>query len=98
MERMISRGGEVVHELGDARFVRHGRPRIRLARRPFRWILAVVTVDLIQPLGFRVVRFEVVIAERPCGRDAVDVPDLAEILSRSRYRDAPYIFVAPPTK
>jgi hypothetical protein len=43
-------------------------------------ILAVHSVDLVEPLGLGVPRLELVIGQRPGGRDAVGVLELAEVL------------------
>ena len=43
-------------------------------------VLAGVAVHLVEPLGLRVVRLEVVVGQRPRRRDAVDVLELAEVL------------------
>ncbi len=57
----------------------HGRPRIRGLGRRFRWILATIAVHLIEILGLRVIRLQIVIAYRPCGRDAAMVAEFAKI-------------------
>ena len=73
-------GLQVVGELLDARLVadrgeRVGRRRGRLGR-----ILAARAVDLVELLGERVVGLHLVVGDRPRGRDAVVVAQLAEVL------------------
>ena len=80
VERVVARGGEVVGELLDPRLVRDGRVRVRRARRALGRVLAAVAVHLVELLGLRVVRLELVVGDRPGGRDAVVVAELAEVL------------------
>jgi hypothetical protein len=79
MKRPITRAREIVRKLLDARLVRHGRTRIRRAGRRLGGIFAPRAVHLIKFFGLRVVRFEVVICDRPGGRGAVVVLQYAEI-------------------
>ena len=79
VERVQAGRLEVVRELLDPRLVRDGRERILRARESFRWILAVVAVHLVVVLGLRVVRLELVVRDRPRGRDTVVVLQLAEV-------------------
>ena len=80
VERVVAGRREVVGELLDARLVRDGRERIRRARRRLGRILAAGAVHLVELLGLRVVRLELVVGDRPGGRDAVVVVELAEVL------------------
>ena len=66
-------------ELLDARLVRDGRKRVRPARRPLGRVLPARTVHLVELLGQRVVRLELVVGDRPRGRDAVVVGELPEV-------------------
>ena len=75
--------GEIVRELLDARLVRDGGERVRRARRRLGRILAARAVHLVELLGQRVVGLELVVGDRPGGRDAVVVPQLAEVLLRA---------------
>ncbi len=61
------------------RFVGHGRPRVLLRPVTLGRVVAVVAVDLVQPLRLGVPRFELVVAHRPRRRDAVGVLDLTEV-------------------
>ena len=79
VERVEAGRLEVVGELLDSWFVRDGRERILRARESFRWILAVVAVNLVVVLGLRVVRLELVVRDRPRGGDAVVVLQLTEV-------------------
>ena len=73
-------GFEIVGELLDARLVRHGREGIGRAGRRLGRVLASRAVHLVELLGLRVVRLHLVVADRPRGRDAVVVAQLAEVL------------------
>ena len=76
---MVAAGRQVVEELLDARLVRHRGPRVLLAPVALGRVLAVRAVHLVEPLGLRVVRLEVVVAHRPRRRQPVDVVQLAEV-------------------
>jgi hypothetical protein len=80
VERVVARGLEVVVKLLDPRLVRHGRERVRRARRPLGRVLAADAVNLVELLGLRVVRLELVVGDRPRRRDAVVMAELAEVL------------------
>ena len=70
VERMQPRRGEVVGELLDARLVRDRRERIRRARRRLGRVLAARAVHLVELLGLRVVRLDVLVGDRPRGETA----------------------------
>ena len=80
VERAVAGGLEIVGELLDPGLVRDGRERVRRARRPLGRILAADAVHLVRLLGPRVVGLELVVADRPGGRDPVVVAKLAEVL------------------
>ncbi len=80
VEGVVPGGGEVVGELLDARLVRDRREGIGRAGRRLGRILAAGAVHLVELLGLRVVRLHLVVADRPGGRDAVVVAQLAEVL------------------
>jgi len=77
---MVAGGGEVVGELLDARLVGDGREWIRLACRRLGRVLAPGAVHVVELFGLRVVGLELVVGDRPGGRDAVVVAKLAEVL------------------
>jgi hypothetical protein len=77
---MVACAFEVVSELLDAWFVRDCGKWIRLAARRLGGIIAACAVDMIHALGLGVVGFEILVAQRPCGGDAVVVFQDAEIL------------------
>ena len=80
VERMVAGRGEIVGELLDARLVRHRRARVRRARGRLGRILTTRAVHLVELLGQRVVRLHLLVGDRPCGRDAIVVAQLAEVL------------------
>jgi hypothetical protein len=79
VERMMAGPDEVVVQLLDARLVRDGRVGERPRRRRLRRVLAALAVDEVQPFGLGVVGLEVVVGQRPGGRDARVVADLVEV-------------------
>ena len=80
VERVVAGGREVVGELLDPRLVRDGGMRVRRARRRLGRVLAARAVHLVELLGERVVRLQLVVGDRPGRRDAVVVLQLAEVL------------------
>ncbi len=80
VERVVAGAGQGIRDLLDPRLVRHRRPRVLLRAVALGGILTVDSVDLVQPFGPAVPRLEVVVAQRPGGRDAVGVLELAEVL------------------
>jgi hypothetical protein len=81
VERVEAGGGEVVGELLDPGFVRQCREGVGSARRWLGRVLAAGAVHLVELLGLRVVGLHLVVGDRPGGRDAVVVAQLAEVLS-----------------
>src|SRR5215472_15620541 len=60
-----TRGMEVLKELLDAWLAGHRRIGVWSAGRRLGWVHATRTVHLIHLLGLRIVRFHVVVADRP---------------------------------
>jgi hypothetical protein len=81
VERVVPGRLEVVGQLLDARLVRDGGERVRRARRRLGRVLSARAVDVVEALGLGVVGLELVVADRPGGRDAVVVAQLAEVLA-----------------
>jgi hypothetical protein len=79
VERLVAGTREVVVELLDARLVRHGRVGEGSGAGRLGRVLARPAVHEVQPLGFRVVRLEVRVGERPRRGDAAVVADLLEV-------------------
>jgi hypothetical protein len=76
---MVSSGCQVIRKLLYAGFVRDRRPRVLPGHRALRRVLAVIAVDLVQPLGPAVIGLELDVVKRPGGRDPVGKLDLAEV-------------------
>jgi len=70
---------QVVGDLLGQRLMRNRRPRVFLRPGTLGRILAVQTTYLIQPFGLGVPGLELLVAERPGRRYAIDVHDLAEV-------------------
>ena len=81
VERPQPLAREVVGERLDPRLVAHDRMRVRRAGRWIRRVHAPLAVDLIETLGARVVRLEVLVGDRPRRRHAGGVLELAEVLA-----------------
>src|SRR5215475_315489 len=79
VKRMQSRGGEIVREVLEPRLMTYRWPRIGLACRRFRRVLPSVAVHLVKVLGVRVVRFQLVVTDRPGRRDAAMMANLSKI-------------------
>ena len=80
MEGVESSGREIVRKLLDPRLVGHRWEGIRSARRRLRGVLPPRAVHLVQLLRLRVVGLQLVVGDRPGGRDPVVVAELAEVL------------------
>ena len=80
VERPQPGGLEVVGELLDARLVADRGIRVRRRGGRLGRVLAARAVDLVALLGERVVRLQLLVGDRPGGRDAVVVAQLAEVL------------------
>jgi hypothetical protein len=80
MERMQPLLVQVVAQLLDPGLVLDRREAVRRTGRTLGGVLAVAAVDPVQVLGLRVVRLEVLVPQRPGGRDAAVVPQLPEVL------------------
>jgi len=71
---------EIVEQLLNARLVADGRVGVGRAARGLGRVLATLTVNVEQLFGRLVEGLERLVAQRPGGRDAVRVDDLAEIV------------------
>ena len=89
VERPVAGFGQVVRELLDAGLVRDGRMRVVAARVRLGRVLAPGAVHLVELLGLRVVGLELVVGDRPRRRDAVVVPELAEVLPAQAVEGGP---------
>src|SRR5262245_49159621 len=67
-------------QLLDTGLVRDRRKGIGRAARRLGRVFTARPTNLIQLLGFGVVRFHLFVADRPCRRDAIVMPELAEVL------------------
>src|SRR5712692_5374075 len=79
VKRLQTRACKVVRQLLDARLMADGGPGIGGVRRRFGRIFSAVSVHLIQILGLRVVRLQIVITNGPGWRDSAMVAQFAEI-------------------
>ncbi len=94
-KRMETVRAHLFGELRDLRLVAHQRMSIGRARGRLGGVDAMLTVHVVELLGLRVVRLEVLIAQRPGRRDATGVLDLAEVLpSQAEQRRAVELRVA----
>ena len=89
VERVVAGGGEVVGELLDARLVGDRRMGVGGAGGRLGRVLAADPVHLVALLGLGVVGLHVVVADRPGGRDAVVVLQLAEVLAAQPVQRGP---------
>ena len=80
VERVPAALGQAIGDLLEPRLMRDRRPRVLLRPVALGRVLAVIPVHLVQLLGRRVPRLEVVVGQRPGRGDPVDVLDLAEVL------------------
>src|SRR5207247_8772626 len=78
---MLALAFEINANVVQVGFMTDRRVRIRFAGWWFGWVFAALTVDVVEIFGLSVIRFEVVVRNRPCRRDAAVVFDLAEILA-----------------
>ena len=81
VERPHAEPLQVVAELLDARLVAHRGEPVRAARRRLGRVHAALAVHLVEMLGARVVRLQVLVADRPRRRDPAVVAELAEVLA-----------------
>ena len=79
MKRLVAGAHQIVVKLLDARLVRDGRVRIRAAGGRIDRVLAARAVNLIEVLRAHVVGLQVGVGDRPGRRQAVVVPELAEV-------------------
>ena len=79
VKRLVAGARQIVVELLDARLVRDGRVRIGRAGGRIDGVLAARAVNLIEVLRPHVVGLHVGVGDRPGGREAVVVPQLAEV-------------------
>ncbi|MCG3163382.1 MAG: hypothetical protein JMDDDDMK_04779 [Acidobacteria bacterium] len=89
MKWFAAQSSEIFVKLLNARFVADRRVREGAAGPWFGRVFAARSVNVIKILGLRVIRLEVFVRERPRGRDAVVMANLAEIfLAQSEQRRA----------
>ena len=100
VKRVVAGFLQVVVDLLDPGLVADGRVRVLAAPGTLGGIVAMVAVDLVEPLGLGVPGLEVLVGERPGGRDAVSVFKLAEVTGAQaveggaiELRRAPYVVV-----
>ncbi len=79
MKRFEAETLQLIEHFQHPWFLRELRIGKGLGRRRLRGVFAALTVHEIEAFGFLVIRFELVIGDRPSGRDSVFVRDLFEI-------------------
>ena len=79
VERVVAALGQPIVDLLDPRLVGDRGPGVGLAAMALGRVLTAVAVHLVQVLGLRVPRLEVVVGQRPGRGDPVDVLDLAKV-------------------
>src|SRR6185369_10896258 len=95
VERFQAKPREVVAQMLYARLVTDRGMRIRSAGTRFCWILAALAVDVIELFGLRIVRLDIIVRNRPCGRDTGVMAKLTEVfLAQSKQRSAVKLGVA----
>src|SRR5215831_8963648 len=78
----VKTGGlEVLKQLLDAWLAGHRRIGVWSARRRLGWVDATRTVHLVHLLGLHIIRFHVVVADRPGRRDPVVFAEFPEVLT-----------------
>ena len=80
VERVVAGGLQVVRELLDPGLVRERREGVRRTRGRLCRVLTACAADLVELLGERVVRLELLVLDRPGRRDAALVLELTEVL------------------
>src|SRR2546422_5843303 len=80
VKRLESKTGEIVAELLNPRLMTDRRMRVRSAGRRIRGIFLPAAVHLVELLGLRVIRLQVLVRDRPRGRETVPMLDLPEVL------------------
>src|SRR3989475_340849 len=80
VERLEPQTGEIVAELLHTRLMTDRRMRIRSTGRWIRGILFPAAVHLVELLGLRVIRLQVLVRDRPRGREAAPMLDLPKVL------------------
>src|SRR5207248_2765508 len=81
VERPEALRGEILAELLQPWLVADRRMRIRRAGRRLGRVFAALPVHVVELLGARVVRLQIVIGDRPRWRDAAVMTDFAEVLA-----------------
>ena len=89
VERVIAAPLQITEELLDARLVRHRGPGVLLAPSTFGRVFTMVAVHLVEPLGLRVVRLEIVVRQWPGRGQSVDVLQVAEVLGTEPVQRSP---------
>src|SRR5262249_45419513 len=80
MERLEHEPSEIITELLHPRLMADRRMWVGSAGGWIRGIFRPAAVDLVEMLGLRIIGFEVLVRDRPRGRETAPVLDLAEVL------------------
>ena len=89
LKRLVAAPLPIVVQFLNAGFVREGGIFVGRAGLRLRWIFPASAVHVVQVLGLGVIGFEVVVSDRPFGRNVAMMLHLAEVLQRMRSSAAP---------
>src|SRR5579871_5549015 len=79
MEWVVAFSFEPIEQFLDSRLMSDGRTGIWLCRRRLGRVFPTQAVNAIEFFGSLVIRLERVVLQRPCGGNAVGMPDLIEV-------------------
>jgi hypothetical protein len=92
VRRPITRAFQAIGDLLNARLVAHGWKRIGCAGRWIGGVVAALAVDVVELFRLRVVRFELLVPDRPVGRRAVGSAMSSKILlAQPKHRGAEHL-------
>ncbi len=93
---MVACPGEVIGQLLDTRLMGNRRVGIGRAARWLGGVFAPRPMHLVQVLRFRIIRFHLLVADRPGGRNTVVMAQFAEIFLALAVEGSSVEFGRPP--